>query len=164
MAASEVRESIETYSDEEQPFAGYLTLSGVFNVALGTALVAAHRRGRVPDRLSVDDVVRMGFATHKLARVLTKDSVTSFARAPFVRLEDRKGTNTVQEKPRGQGFRRSIGELVACPECMGQWIAGGFLAGMLHAPRTTRAITSMYTALALADMLQFVYTGLKDRA
>jgi len=106
----------------------------------------------------------MGVATHKIARVLVKDSVTSFLRAPFVRLEEKSGTNSLEESPRGEGLRRSIGELVSCPECTGQWVAGGLLAGMLHAPRTTRAITSLYTALALADLLQFVYVGLKERA
>ena len=73
------------------------------------------------------------------------------------------GTNSLEETPRGSGLRRSIGELVSCPECTGQWVAGGLLAGMLHAPKATRAVTSLYTALALADLLQLVYTGLKDR-
>ena len=164
MPVAPLHELGESYSDDQQPFAGYATLSAVFNGALAAALVGAHRRGRLAERLTADDVVRMGFATHKLARVLTKDSVTSFARAPFVRLEEKSGTNTLEETPRGTGLRRSIGELVSCPECTGQWVAGGLLAGMLHAPRATRAVTSLYTALALADLLQFVYTGLKDRA
>jgi hypothetical protein len=34
---------------------------------------------------------------------------------------------------------------------------------MLHAPRMTRAVTTMYSALAVADLLQFVYVGLKQR-
>jgi hypothetical protein len=152
------------YSDEPKPFGGYAILTSTFNAGLATALVVAARRGRLPERLSVDDVVRMGFATHKLARVMTKDAVTSFMRAPFVHLEEQSGANSLEESARGQGLRRSIGELLSCPECTGQWVAGGPLAGLLHAPRTTRAVTSLYTALAVADLLQFAYTGLKSRA
>lgn len=118
----------------------------------------------LPDKVPVVDVVAMGLATHKIARLATKDAVTSFLRAPFVRLEKKEGTNSLEESPRGEGLQRSLGELLSCPECTGQWVAAGLLAGMLHAPRTTRAITSLYSALALADLLQFVYTGVKNRA
>jgi hypothetical protein len=34
---------------------------------------------------------------------------------------------------------------------------------MLHAPRPTRAISAMFTALAAADLLQHLYAGLKSR-
>jgi hypothetical protein len=90
--------------------------------------------------------------------------VTSFLRAPFVHLEEKSGTNSLEEALRGQGLRRSLGDLLSCPECAGRWVAGGFAAGMLHAPRTTRAVASLYAALAVADLLQFAYVGLKSRA
>jgi hypothetical protein len=152
------------YSEEEQPLDAYATLTAVFNAGLVTALVAAARRGRLPGRFRVGDVAAMALTTHKLSRVITKDSVTSFLRAPFVHLEEKSGSNSLEEEPRGHGLQHSIGELVSCPECTGQWVAGGLLVGMLHAPRATRAITAMYSALAVADVLQFVYAGLKSRA
>jgi hypothetical protein len=152
------------YSEEEQPLDAYATLTVVFNAGLATALIAAARRGRLPTRFHAADVAAMALTTHKLARVITKDSVTSFLRAPFVHLEEKTGSNSLEEEPRGHGLQHSIGELISCPECTGQWVAGGLLVGMLHAPRVTRAITSMYSALAVADVLQFVYTGLKNRA
>lgn len=152
------------YSDEELPLEGYLTLTTVFGASMAIALAAAGRRGRLPDRLRADEIAAMALATHKLARLLTKDAVTSFLRAPFVRLEEKGGTNSLDERPRGSDLRRSIGELLSCPECTGQWVAGGLLAGMLHAPRVTRSVTSLYSALAAADLLQFVYTGVKSRA
>jgi hypothetical protein len=152
------------YSDEEQPLDSYATLTVAFNAGLGAALVAAARRGRLPGRFHAADVAAMALTTHKLARVITKDSVTSFLRAPFVHLEEKTGSNSLEEEPRGHGLQHSIGELISCPECTGQWVAGGLLVGMLHAPRATRAITAMYSALAVADLLQYVYTGLKERA
>lgn len=137
---------------------------GVLQRRDGDRACAAGRRGRLPDRVRFGDVATMALATHKIARLLTKDSVTSFLRAPFVRLQKKSGTNSLDETPRGGGLQRALGELLSCPECTGQWVAAGLLAGMLHSPRTTRAITSLYSALALGDLLQFVYTGLKSRA
>jgi hypothetical protein len=152
------------YSDEEQPFEGYMTLVSIFGSAMAIGLLAASRRGRLPDHLQVEEIAAMALATHKIARLLTKDAVTSFLRAPFVRLDRRSGSNSLKEQPRGAGLQRSIGELVTCPECTGQWVAGALLIGTLHAPRLTRSVTSLYSALAAADLLQFVYAGLKDRA
>ena len=159
-----MRSPFAGYSDEEQPLGAYAALTVVFGAGLSAVLAAAARRKRLPERLSTADVVGMALTTHKVARLITKDSVTSFARAPFVHLEEKSGTNSIDESPRGSGLQRSIGELVSCPECTGQWVAGGLLAGMLHAPRVTRAVTAMYSALAVADLLQFVYAGLKERA
>jgi hypothetical protein len=152
------------YSEEKQPLGAYATLTAAFGAGMSAALIAAARRKRLPERLAPGDVVAMALTTHKVARLVTKDSVTSFARAPFVHLEEKSGTNSIDESPRGTGLQHSIGELLSCPECTGQWVAGGLLAGMLHAPRVTRAITRMYSALAIADLLQFVYAGLKSRA
>jgi len=154
----------DAYSDEPQPLKAYAALAGMFGGVFGAVLAGAHRRGALPATIPVADVVAIGVATHKIARLATKDSVTSFLRAPFVHLEKKEGSNSLEESPRGVGLQRSLGELLTCPECTGQWVAAGLLAGMLHAPRTTRAITSLYSALALADLLQFVYSGLKSRA
>jgi hypothetical protein len=152
------------YADEPQPLRAYATLAAIYNAGLVSAVLAAHRRGRLPEQLATKDILVLGVATHKLSRLLTKDSVTSFIRAPFVHLEDKSGTNSVTEKPRGSGLRRSIGELVSCPECTGQWVATGLVAGLLHAPRVTRVIAALYASLAVGDILQFVYVGLKSRA
>jgi hypothetical protein len=160
----QAHEPFAGYSREEQPLGSYVALAIFFNAAFGTALVAAAWRDRLPERHRLDDVLAVALATHKLARLVTKDSATSFIRAPFVRLDDKSGSNSLAEHPRGRGLRRSIGELLSCPECTGQWIAGGLTAGMLHAPRATRAVTSTFSALAVADLLQFAYAAMKSRA
>lgn len=152
------------YADGSQPLGAYAALTTVFGAGLAAALIGADRRGRLPAELGTKDILVLGVATHKIARLLTKDSVTSFLRAPFVRLEDKSGTNSVTEQPRGAGLRRSIGELVSCPECTGHWVASGLVVGLLHAPRVTRVIAGLYASLAIGDMLQFVYVGLKSRA
>ena len=136
----------------------------MYNAALATTLVAAHRRDSLPRTLPLADLAGVAFATHKIARLLTKDSATSFLRAPFVRLEKKDGSNSLVEQPRGRGIQRSLGELLTCPECTGQWVVGALTVGMLHAPRVTRSITGMFTSLAIADLLQYVYSGVKSRA
>lgn len=152
------------YAETDQPLGGYSVLATVFTGALAAGVGAAHRRGRLPEDISTKDIVVCGMATHKLARLLTKDAVTSFMRAPFVRLEEKSGSNSLEESPRGRGLRRSVGELISCPECTGQWVASGLVVGLVHAPRVTRLLAAMYASLALGDMLQFVYAGLKSRA
>jgi Protein of unknown function (DUF1360) len=152
------------YSDSSEPLGAYSVLTATFTAALATGLGAAYRRGRLPEDVDTKDIVVLGVATHKLARLLTKDSVTSFARAPFVRLEQKEGSNSIKERPRGSGLRRSVGELISCPECTGQWVASGLTVGLVHAPRVTRLIAALYASLAVGDMLQFVYVGLKSRA
>jgi hypothetical protein len=152
------------YSEQPQPFDGYMTLTAAFGAGMAVVLATAARRDRLPHQIPYADVVAIGMATHKLARLLTKDAVTSFLRAPFVHLDEKNGTNSLEESPRGDGLQRSIGELVSCPECSGQWVAAGLVAGLLHAPRATRAVTTLYSALTVADLLQYAYTGLKSRA
>jgi hypothetical protein len=52
-------------------------------------------------------VVLAGIATHKVSRLLAKDTVTSFGRAPFTRYR------------------------------LAQWVVGGFALGYVLAPRVT---------------------------
>jgi hypothetical protein len=110
------------------------------------------------------DVVLVGIATHKLARRVTKDSVTSPLRAPFTRYEGRSGPGELQEGVRGSGVRKAVGELVSCPFCISQWMATGFTFGLVVAPRATRWTASVFASLALADFLQFAYAWAEQRA
>lgn len=49
-------------------------------------------------------------ASHKAARMVTKDRVTSAVRAPFTRFEHDAGPGEVSESARGRGLQRAIGE------------------------------------------------------
>ena len=132
---------------------------------MSAALIAAARRNRLPASVDWSDVVVLGFATHKLARILTKDAVTSVIRAPFVRLDQKSGSNTFEERARvGAACADTVGELLSCPECTGQWVVGGLAAGLLHAPRATRAIAGMYTALDDRRFPAYGFAAMKRRA
>jgi hypothetical protein len=107
--------------------------------------------------------VLIGAASHKLSRLVTKDKITAFARAPFTRYEEPGGPGEVEERPRGSGLRRALGELLVCPYCLGLWASAGFHAGLLWAPRTTRLIASTLSALTLSDFLQIAYKAAEDK-
>ncbi|MGA8723275.1 MAG: DUF1360 domain-containing protein [Solirubrobacteraceae bacterium] len=159
------RDAFAGYAEPEErpPFRTYAALAATFNAAFAGALLAAGRSGRLPDRVSAQDVVLIGTASHKLSRVIAKDKVTSFARAPFTEYQGRGGPAEVEERARGEGVRRAVGELLTCPYCLGLWASGAFHAGLMFAPRVTRFAASTLTALTLSDFLQIAYKAAEDR-
>lgn len=152
------------YSDEPKPLGSYAAITAVFNAALAGSLVAAARSERLPERVSASDVALLGIATHKLSRLIAKDTVTSFLRAPFVRYEGPGGINELDETPRGEGMQRALCELLFCPQCVGQWVAGGLVIGHTRAPRLTRVFASVFAVLTIADFLHFAYTTAREKS
>ena len=110
------------------------------------------------------DVLLVGLATHRLARLVTKDRVSTPLRAPFTRYEGPAGPGEVNEQPVGTGWRRSVGELLSCPFCIAVWLATASWFGLQLAPRLTRSALRAAGAVAIADALQFVYVDLEHRA
>ena len=165
-AAATPGEDMTEVSEQDavyRPLGSYAVLTAGFLGLVGASLGHAARRDRLPMRVSLADLALVGVASHKLSRLVATDEVTAFARAPFV--EVRAGKNgDVEEEPRGKGPRRAIGELVTCPSCVGQWLAAGLFVGHLFAPRTTRAVSSIFVVDAISDFLHVGYRGLKDRA
>jgi Protein of unknown function (DUF1360) len=145
------------YADKPIPLKSYAALATAFNIALATGL--ATTKDDLPERFSPLDLVLLGVATHKYSRLLAKDRVTSFLRAPFVRYEGEAGPAEVSETPRGQGPQRAIGELINCPFCVGLWIASGLGVGFVAAPRVTRFLAGVGAALAVADFLHLAHAA-----
>jgi Protein of unknown function (DUF1360) len=150
---------------EHRPLGGYAVLTAAFGAALGGSLLAAEKTGHaLPERLSVQDVVLAGVATHKVSRLLAKDKVTSAVRAPFTRFQQKAGHGELDEQARGRGLRYATGELLVCPYCVAQWVAGAFTVGHVFAPRVTRLLAAMWTAHAVADAAQLAYGAAERRA
>lgn len=152
---------------EHRPLDGYVVAMGGF-AALAAALAAAAKvTGRpVPDRPATADVVLISIATHKLSRLISKDSVTSPLRAPFTRYTKASGSAEVNEEVRDQGssVRHAIGELVTCPFCLAVWVATGLTGGLVLAPKLTRLAATALTAVAASDFLQIAYAIAKESA
>jgi uncharacterized protein DUF1360 len=149
--------------NQERPLRGYATLMGAFvaGVAAFAAWIRASGR-ELPERVDGRDLALMTVATHKAARLLSKERVTSGVRAPFTRFEGDAGPGEVSEAARGHGLRRAVGELIVCPYCVSLWIATFFAAGYVVAPRPTRWAASVLTAVFGSDVLQIAYKKAED--
>jgi len=164
--AREVIESaVEGYgADESVPLGSYALLIGIFNAGLAGSLLAVRLSGReLPARLAWSEIALFGAATHRLSRLLAKDKVTAALRAPFTAFEEKGGPAVVEEKARGTGFQRAIGELVLCPYCLDQWVASGFVMGSVFAPRMTRLLAGVFGTVAVADFLQVAYKASQQK-
>lgn len=159
------RHILETYSpDEHRPLAGYAALTALFEAGFLASCVSFARRDEVlPERIPAGDIALMAVATQKLSRQITKDKVTSFLRAPFVRYTGSAGPSEVSEEPRGTGLRLAVGELLTCPFCIAQWVSAGMVLGYVNRPRTTRMVGGVFAILSVADFLQLAYAAAQER-
>ncbi|MFD4629124.1 DUF1360 domain-containing protein [Streptomyces sp. NPDC058284] len=147
------------------PLGGYAAVAATFAAAAGAFLVVARRRGVVlPERVPPWDVALLGVATYKTARLLTKDKITSFLRAPFTRRSEDTTAGEVMDEPRGSGVRLAVGDLVSCPFCVSAWTASGLLGAYVLAPRGARLVTTGLTAMTLADWLQYAWAWTQENA
>ncbi|HEX3540760.1 MAG TPA: DUF1360 domain-containing protein [Acidimicrobiales bacterium] len=152
------RQDAEYKAGAERPLGGYLGLLSTYGAFVGAGAIALRRHG-LPDSLSWSDVALISVATHKLSRLLAKDPVTSPFRAPFTRFQGPAGEGELNEEVRASGAAHAVGELVTCPFCLGQWVATGFIFGLVLAPRATRLAATVFTALTASDFLQLAYAG-----
>lgn len=155
----------EGYGGRKQRLYSYSTLIGVFNLILAVFLLVAKRTGReIPDRIDAKDIALLGVASHKLSLMGAEDAVTSPIRAPFTEFQEKESPKSVDEKPRGEGLRRSIGELITCKFCLGMWVASFFTYGLVLAPRVTRLIATLFAVVTVSDHLHQTYKALVKRA
>jgi len=164
-----VRPQEQTASgDSEAPETGprkrlgpYGLLTAAYAAGLGLFLWGSRRR--LPRGFSAGDLGLLGVATHKTSRAFAKDKVTAPLRAPFTEHEGSGGPGELEESPRGSGLRHVIGELLVCPYCLDQWVATGFAAGLVTAPRPTRFVASIMAAVAISDFLQIAYKASEEQ-
>jgi hypothetical protein len=150
----------EGYAPPEKrpPLLAYTAFMAIFNALFAGALLIARRKGReLPQRPAP------GVAAHKLSRLIGKDKVTSPLRAPFTELEGRGGPGEFEERSRGTGVRKAVGELLICPYCLGLWVVAVLSVGLLFAPRLTRFVASVFAALTLSDFLQVAYKAAEEK-
>jgi uncharacterized protein DUF1360 len=141
-------------TDEQstRPLPEYATLAAVFSGAVGAFILAA--RNRLPDRVGLGDTLRVGVASYKLGRLIAKDEVTAWMRAPVTRDEE-------TQEPEREGMARALGELVTCPYCIGVWVAAGFSAGLVLFPRETRFAATILGGQTVADFLNAAFIRLR---
>jgi hypothetical protein len=87
-----------TAEQATEPLPEYATLTTVFTGVLGGFVLLARRR--LPERVGWGDVARIGLASYKVGRLVAKDEVTKFVRAPVTRDEEAS-----EPEPRGWAAR-----------------------------------------------------------
>ncbi|HET7327948.1 MAG TPA: DUF1360 domain-containing protein [Nocardioidaceae bacterium] len=160
-AATRTREVYE--GNESRPLQGYLVVLGTYGAVTGVVTGIGKAVGvRLPERFGLGDTILLAVATHKASRLLAKDAITSPLRAPFTSYEEPAGEAELNESVRGHGVQHAAGELITCPFCLAVWTASGLTAGMVFAPRATRLVCTVLTAVAASDALQLGYDGGKQ--
>jgi hypothetical protein len=152
--------------EDRRPLGAHAVLTLVFNGSVLAYALGYRRTGRrLPGRVPAGDLALMSVGTYKLSRLIAKDRITSFFRAPFTRyVGESDRPSEVSEEPRGEGLRRAIGELLVCPYCLGQWIGTGFVLTYLREPRLARTVASVFTIVAGSDLLQEAWVAVDKRA
>lgn len=130
----------------------------------GTSIyLLRNRRDRVRSHGAVE-LASLALATQHLTRLISKDAVTAPLRAPFTELEGPAGEGEVNERVTATGFMHVVGELLACPFCLGQWAATALVAASVAAPQLATAAVTTLAVAQLSDYLQLAYALLRRRA
>ena len=150
---------------EDIPLSSYGVLAGIFNLIFAIFLLVARVTGRpIPERIEARDVALLGMAVHKVSLVGSQDAVTSPLRAPFTEVQEKESPKKLDEKPRGEGLQRSVGELLTCKFCLGVWVASFFTYGLVLVPRLTRLVAAVFAVVTVSDHLHQIYKALMNRA
>jgi Protein of unknown function (DUF1360) len=145
------------------PYSAYRILSGVFYAGVIGLAGATTLLRRFMAPLAPADLFTLGLAAHEIAVIVTEERVTLPLRSPFTTQADHGRDGGHESVPRGQGMQRALGELLTCPHCVAPWIALGLMAGHVVAPLPTRAITTLFTTVALAGAFHHALSWLELR-
>jgi len=150
---------------EDVPLFSYGVLAGVFNLIFALFLLVTRVTGRpIPERIEARDIALLGMAAHKVSLVGSQDAVTSPLRAPFTEIQEKESPKKLDEKPRGEGLQRSVGELLTCKFCLSVWVASFFTYGLVLVPRVTRLVAAVFAVVTVSDHLHQIYKALMNRA
>jgi hypothetical protein len=144
-----------TKHTHEREYAAVAATYGVGLTAIATALI---RRDKLPERVPWSDIFLGGLATFVVSRRLTRDKITRPLRAPFTDVDGVGAGGELHESlpDDTHGAKRVMGELLSCPFCVSQWLATGFVTGVITAPRPMRTAATVFAVAGIADQLQFV--------
>lgn len=147
----------------EVPLPGYAGSLIAFAATIAAAGIAGRATGKgLPERYELSDIALGAVATHKFTRLLSKGSVTAPIRAPFTEFDEAAGSAEHNEQARGGRIRHTVGELLTCPFCLGQWVSTGYVAALGMAPRRARAWAAVFAVSGVSDLLQQAYARLRD--
>jgi hypothetical protein len=101
----------------------------------------------------------LGLATFTVAKALSKEKIGTWVREPLV-----EPTPDGGRRPKGRGFRHTLGELVTCTRCLGTWSSLAIVGLRVARPREGRAVATILAAAGVNDFLQAGFTALCGQA
>jgi hypothetical protein len=141
----------------------YATLSATYGALLGTVVLAARRahadaaRGSAgSEPVRAGELAPLGLAAFALSKMVAKEKVETWVRAPFV--------DEPSRRPKGSRLRYAIGELLTCTRCLGAWSSLGLVALRVTRPREARVVTTVLATSALNDWLQSAFSLMCSQA
>ena len=144
---------MEPISETPTDPADYAVLTVTYGSLLAALAYIQRHRGPI-DRA---EIVPLATATFALSKLIGKEKVESWVRAPFVE------ETTEGKQPKGDGLRYAVGELLGCTRCLGAWSALGLVGLRLAAPEVSRTVVTVLTASAGNDFLQSGFSWLAAR-
>ena len=85
-------------------------------------------------------------------------------RVPFTELREKESSKKFDEKPRGEGLRKAVGELLTCKFCLSAWVASLLTCGLVLAPRVTRLVAALFSVVTVSDYMHQAYKALMKEA
>jgi len=142
----------QQHDPKRQEWATYNALIAIF-LGLFAAFSRLGHGKEAPFKVTGLDLTMLGLTSFRAGRLVPYDQVTEPLRSPVTDTEpDSYGTSqtTVAE---GSGVRKAIGELVACPTCVGMWVSAFLVYGLRIAPVPTRLFLAFTSASGIAEIL-----------
>lgn len=131
--------------------ATYLALTSLF-LGLLAAVGLKHRRAEDVVDLPAKDMIMLGLATYRLARLASFDKVLEPLRMQVAQVEPDHFGADMTVVPKGEGVQRALGELICCPICTGTWIAAALTYGLHFLPGPTRLLITMMSAIGMGEL------------
>lgn len=139
--------------NDDQNFWNFL-FSTIFVALTAAGAWHLYKLGNLPTSISFFDLALITLATFRLIRLVTKDKVFQFFRDFFLEKNVVEGATellVIRQKPLS-GPQRTISELLACPWCIGVWIALGVTFFYYYSPFAWFPIL----ILAIAGVASFI--------
>jgi hypothetical protein len=137
----------------------YAAVTAGYGLLVGAVALVSAGRKEDPAPSDPAELLLYGAATAGLARVLAKEKVGAWVRAPFVD-EPAEGDRT----PKGEGLRYAVGELLTCTRCLGSWSALTLIGLRAVAPAPARIAATLLALTTANNVLQAAMTGVQARA
>lgn len=137
----------------------YVALSAAYAALAGTVALLASRYRDEAAPTEPAELALYGVATAGLARIISKEKVTEWARSPWV-----ETSPDGERRPRGEGGRYVVGELLTCTRCLGSWSALALIGMRAVAPGPARVGATLFALSYANNFLQAQLTERQEQA